>query len=406
MLRSQLIDNYFQIGTCRKIFLQCWNLFTLCSSSWPEQIMPFNYQTERKSIHQLVFIHYLRTGERLTNSEWLARYERKFNPYHDEWGRFTSPPGASVSWGAYGGPRGAQPVARRGGGAARAASSASAVSGVSDGEVRPTGGRRNAENPSAQPPKASANGFRSDLVRNAVAPQTSHAETSFELRRRQAHLNSLRQEVGPNPDPITKADLDDFQKRLDADRARLDENVRRFVDPQTNELLRAGLAPTDILAGAINIASGDGELRDYLSVAGAVPVGVAIRKLDWLGKLPTVTQTVDGAAREIVQLGGPHWKVRLLPKYHSHHIPSKWVSPLREGEGPAIAMLPKDHQATLSYGSGPKAVAHRKAQAELIEKGNFRAAQQLDIDDIKQKFPGRYDKSMDQMLKDQQDRGL
>ena len=55
---------------------------------------------ERKSLHQLAFDHYLRTGEQLTNAEWLARYEQKFNPYHDERGRFSSPPGVTVSHGA------------------------------------------------------------------------------------------------------------------------------------------------------------------------------------------------------------------------------------------------------------------------------------------------------------------
>lgn len=55
---------------------------------------------ERKTINELAFDHYLRTGERLTSKEWSARYERKFNPYHDEVGRFTSPPGVTVSYGA------------------------------------------------------------------------------------------------------------------------------------------------------------------------------------------------------------------------------------------------------------------------------------------------------------------
>lgn len=54
---------------------------------------------ERKSIHELAFDHYLRNGERLTNEEWLARQEYKFNPYHDELGRFTSALGATVSYG-------------------------------------------------------------------------------------------------------------------------------------------------------------------------------------------------------------------------------------------------------------------------------------------------------------------
>jgi hypothetical protein len=69
---------------------------------------------ERKAAHQLAFDHYLRTGERLTTEEWLLRNERKFNPYHDEIGRFTSPPGATVSYGNQAVRRtdGSSPVAR------------------------------------------------------------------------------------------------------------------------------------------------------------------------------------------------------------------------------------------------------------------------------------------------------
>lgn len=50
---------------------------------------------ERKSANRLAFEHYLRTGQRLTAAEWRAREERKFNPYHDELGRFTFAPGAA-----------------------------------------------------------------------------------------------------------------------------------------------------------------------------------------------------------------------------------------------------------------------------------------------------------------------
>jgi len=55
--------------------------------------------TKRKSIDSLAFEHYLRTGEQLTPSEWLARYERKFNPYHDPAnGQFTfAPDGAGLT---------------------------------------------------------------------------------------------------------------------------------------------------------------------------------------------------------------------------------------------------------------------------------------------------------------------
>ena len=51
---------------------------------------------EVKSAHRRAFEHYCRTGERLTTAPWQAKYERKFNPYHDpENGRFTFGPGGS-----------------------------------------------------------------------------------------------------------------------------------------------------------------------------------------------------------------------------------------------------------------------------------------------------------------------
>ncbi|MBV1691609.1 hypothetical protein KRR38_29025 [Novosphingobium sp. G106] len=51
---------------------------------------------ERKSADRLAFEHYLRTGQRLTIAEWRRHIERKFNPYHDERGRFTFATGGAA----------------------------------------------------------------------------------------------------------------------------------------------------------------------------------------------------------------------------------------------------------------------------------------------------------------------
>lgn len=50
---------------------------------------------EHKSADRLAFEHYLRTGQRLSAGEWRGYVERKFNPYHDERGRFTFATGAA-----------------------------------------------------------------------------------------------------------------------------------------------------------------------------------------------------------------------------------------------------------------------------------------------------------------------
>lgn len=49
----------------------------------------------RKCSNRLAFEHYLRVGEKLTLAEFSARFEAKFNPYHDERGRFTFATGSA-----------------------------------------------------------------------------------------------------------------------------------------------------------------------------------------------------------------------------------------------------------------------------------------------------------------------
>jgi len=66
--------------------------------------------TEWKSIYRSAFSHYLRTGQLVTMGEGLARYERKFNPYHDERGRFTFAPGGPKT---NGGNRKTKPMSKR-----------------------------------------------------------------------------------------------------------------------------------------------------------------------------------------------------------------------------------------------------------------------------------------------------
>lgn len=107
----------------------------------------------------------------------------------------------------------------------------------------------------------------------------------------------------------------------------------------------------------------------------------------------------------ILQLGGAHRTVKRTPGYHSHHMPAKSVSPIPEGDGPAIAMRPADHRATLSYGNSREARAHRAKQDTLIKQGDFAAALQKDIDDNTKKFGDTYNEATAQMLKYARDRG-
>jgi hypothetical protein len=343
--------------------------------------MAANRCFEGKSAHRCAFEHYLRTGQRLTTVEWLDGQERKFNPYHDELGRFTSPPGVSVSWGSH---------QRR-----RDRPRAYPEQPSSSHQSNPTAASRESGQPTTVGPTEDDAGFRSELVANATAAG-GHAETYFELNRRQAGLNRLREAAGPAPSDKERADLDHFQARLDADRRRLDQR-EWVIDREAFEIFRAGNPLADLGAAGINVASGQAELRDVLAIAALAPIGK-------FGKV--VGEAASPIVRDVVQLGGAHGVVRNFRGLHSHHIPPKKISPLGHNEGPAIAMLPADHRRTLSYGRKKDARAHQIKQKRLIDSGDFAAAQQMDIDDIKLLFGEKYDDAIDQMLKYTQKIGL
>ena len=74
-----------------------------------------------------------------------------------------------------------------------------------------------------------------------------------------------------------------------------------------------------------------------------------------------------------------------------HHMPADSVSPLERSDGPAIKMDKEDHRKTASCGNSRDAREYRAKQKDLIEKGKFREAVQMDIDDIHEKFGDKYD---------------
>ena len=52
---------------------------------------------------------------------------------------------------------------------------------------------------------------------------------------------------------------------------------------------------------------------------------------------------------------------------------------------------------TASYGSSREAKTYQAVQKGLIDSGKFKEAQQMDIDDIRSKFGGKYDDEIRQM---------
>lgn len=354
---------------------------------------------ERKSIDRLVFEHYLRTGEQLTHRHWRARHERKFNPYHDAIGRFSTASNATTA-----GIRAVPPALPKAPSAPRTLRGGQQPG--KQGISTSTDGSRESAIGPKQNVRAASNGFRSSFVLDRIETQTSNADSYFELNKRQAQLDRLRQDAGPSPHPTVKADLDEFQRRLDANRGLLNERYK-VAEREVTEIVRAGLAPIDIAAGATNIASGAGELRDFLAVAGAIPIGAAAGKIGGLlGRTTRAAGTAQPAAEAIVQLGGAHKVVRRLKGHHSHHMPADSISHVRRSEGPSIAMTAVDHEKTASYGNWAVAKRYREAQERLIKEGRFSDAQNMDIADVRKLFGSKYDDAIEQMLQYTRTKGI
>lgn len=79
-----------------------------------------------------------------------------------------------------------------------------------------------------------------------------------------------------------------------------------------------------------------------------------------------------------------------------HHMPADSISPLERNDGPAIVMEKDDHRLTASCGNSREAQEYRSAQAAKIERGDFKGAMQMDIDDLRSKFGSKYDKQIEQ----------
>ena len=110
---------------------------------------------------------------------------------------------------------------------------------------------------------------------------------------------------------------------------------------------------------------------------------------------------VDSAENSVV--GGAHSQTS-KPRndgLDSHHCPAQNCyksAPISSQDGPAIKMDPADHHKTASHGRGPDAREYRARQEALLREGKLLEAVQMDIDDIQSKFPGKYDRHLQQML--------
>jgi hypothetical protein len=96
--------------------------------------------------------------------------------------------------------------------------------------------------------------------------------------------------------------------------------------------------------------------------------------------------------------GGRYKDLARGPGIEIHHMPAKSVSPLSEGDGPAIQMETGDHRITGSWGRSRDAIEYRSLQKSLIDQGRFDDAIQMDIDDVQQNFGSKYDAAILKMI--------
>ncbi len=78
-------------------------------------------------------------------------------------------------------------------------------------------------------------------------------------------------------------------------------------------------------------------------------------------------------------------------------MPAAESSPLHLQNGPAIALPKAEHIQTASYGTSRSAREYRAKQRKLVAEGKFYEAQQMDIDDIHEKFGDKYDKHIEEL---------
>ncbi len=111
-----------------------------------------------------------------------------------------------------------------------------------------------------------------------------------------------------------------------------------------------------------------------------------------------------------VYAGGRHGSIGpgghgCTPKRESHHMPANSTyeklngGKVSDANKPAIQMDLDDHKQTSSYKYSKKSIEYRAKQTLLIKAGMYKQAMQMDIDEINDLFPGKYDEAIQEMKK-------
>ncbi|MCF2910373.1 RHS repeat-associated core domain-containing protein [Pseudoalteromonas sp. DL2-H2.2] len=166
----------------------------------------------------------------------------------------------------------------------------------------------------------------------------------------------------------------------------VNNNPYKYTDPNGEFLNFAVKFVADVAMGAaINYAT-----------TGSVNLGGAIKE-SAQGILNPAKSIAKGQKLLKLYRGGAHGKVRGVKGNESHHMPADSVSPLSKNKGPAISMDKADHRQTASWGNSKEAKAYRAQQKQLIDNGQFKEAQQMDVNDVQSKFGTKYDSAIREM---------
>ncbi|MBQ0985048.1 RHS repeat protein [Streptomyces sp. F63] len=187
-----------------------------------------------------------------------------------------------------------------------------------------------------------------------------------------------------------------FPGQYDDPETGLHYNVHRHYDPQTARYVSSdplGLAP------AANPAAYVTNPCTWMDPEGLIAKGCT-ENGGWYGGLLPANERADGTqfpvSMEVNHIPPKAaWKQVIEPGFYIANKPHRKQ---KVNNGPAIRMERADHKKLNSTDNDLVAQAWHQWQRELISQGRLTEAMRMDIDDIKHKFPGKYDDHIRDMV--------
>ncbi|MFE4330025.1 DUF6531 domain-containing protein [Streptomyces sp. NPDC056831] len=192
-----------------------------------------------------------------------------------------------------------------------------------------------------------------------------------------------------------------FPGQYDDPETGLHYNLHRHYDPETARYVSSdplGLAP------AANPAAYVTNPYTWMDPEGLIAKGCK-ENAGWYGGLLPANEKADGtrfaSSMEVNHIPPKAaWKQVIEPGFYIANKPHKKQ---KVNNGPAIRMERADHKKLNSTDNDLVAQAWHQWQRELISQGRLTEAMRMDIDDIKHKFPGKYDDHIREMVGSLQD---